>query len=266
MNNSIHDLLEIMRTLRDPVNGCPWDVQQSFATIAPYTIEEAYEVGDAIAREDWGDLRDELGDLLLQTVFHSQMADEKGYFTFDDVVTSICEKMTRRHPHVFKAESGSQAATPDSVKETWEAIKDQERAAKPNKDMSILDGIPRALPALSRAIKLQNRAARVGFDWPSTHQIINKLNEEMLELSAELVREDNSARVMEEFGDLLFVYTNLARHLKVDPEQALNHTNNKFTKRFNYIEEKLQESHKTLAEASLEDMDRLWDEAKENGL
>ncbi len=259
---SITGLIEIMRTLRDAEHGCPWDVQQSFATIAPYTIEEAYEVADAITREDWTELRDELGDLLLQVVFHAQMADEEGYFTFEDVVDSICEKMTRRHPHVFKAEPTRQAVTPESVKETWEDIKDQERYAKHSKDSSILDGIPLALPALSRAVKLQTRAARVGFDWPSTAQVIDKLNEEMLELAAELVEDENSVRVLEEFGDLLFVYANLARHLKVDPEAALSAANEKFISRFNYIERKLSKQGQKLEESSLEQMDALWDAAK----
>ncbi len=262
--NPIATLLEIMRTLRDPERGCPWDVKQSFATIAPFTIEEAYEVSDAIDREDWDDLRGELGDLLLQVVFHAQMADEKGYFDFDDVVRSISEKMTRRHPHVFKTQDQSQVATPESVRETWEEIKDQERAIKRADGESILDSVPRALPALSRAVKLQSRAARVGFDWPSTAQVIDKLNEEMLELSAELVEEDNAERVLEELGDLLFVYANLARHLKVDPEAALTSTNDKFIKRFKYIERKLDAMDKSPEGSSLEEMDALWDEAKEH--
>lgn len=262
--SSIIDLLEIMRMLRDPDTGCPWDVKQDFASIAPYTIEEAYEVADAIARGDRVGLRDELGDLLLQVVFHAQMADEKGFFAFDDVVRAICEKMTRRHPHVFMDDPGTNAAMPESVRETWEDIKDQERAAKPSQNKSILDDIPHALPALTRAVKLQTRAARVGFDWPSTDQVIDKLNEEMRELSAELVEEENAERVLEEFGDLLFVYANLARHLNVDPEQALRRTNDKFVRRFNYIEDKLKTMAKSPQDSSLEEMDHLWNEAKKH--
>jgi len=233
----IEALLAIMAKLRSPEGGCPWDLEQNFATIAPYTIEEAYEVADAIEQGDMGELRDELGDLLFQVVFHAQMASEAGSFTFEDVVRAICEKMIRRHPHVFGDETACSAG---GVKGRWEEIKAEEKAArgKPARE-SILDDVPLALPALTRAVKLQARAARVGFDWPSTVEVLDKLNEEMLELSEELTKGGDRDRIEDEFGDLLFVYANLARHLKIDPEAALRRTNAKFRRRFGRIEEKL---------------------------
>ena len=255
----IEALLDIMARLRDPDGGCPWDLEQNFASIAPYTIEEAYEVADAIERGDMGDLKDELGDLLLQVVFHAQMAKEEGRFDFPDVVRAICEKMIRRHPHVFGDEEQRSAG---AVKGRWEEIKAEEKAEKGKAPTSILDDVPLALPALARAIKLQNRAARVGFDWPDTTQVIDKLNEEMLELSAEVAKGGDPDRLEDEMGDLLFVYANLARHMKVDPEAALRRANAKFRRRFGRIEEKLAAAGKRPEESSLEEMDALWNEAK----
>lgn len=255
----IEALLDIMAKLRDPDGGCPWDLEQDFASIAPYTIEEAYEVADAIERGDMDDLKDELGDLLLQVVFHAQMAKEEGRFDFSDVVRAICEKMTRRHPHVFGDEEQRSAG---AVKGRWEEIKAEEKAEKGKAPASILDDVPLALPALARAIKLQNRAARVGFDWPDTSLVIDKLNEEMLELSAEVAKGGDPDRLEDEMGDLLFVYANLARHMKVDPEAALRRANAKFRRRFGRIEEKLAADGRRPEDSTLEEMDALWDEAK----
>ncbi len=256
----IDELLSIMARLRSPDNGCPWDVEQNFATIAPYTIEEAYEVADAIERGDMSELRDELGDLLFQVVFHAQMAQEAAQFTFDDVAKGICEKMIRRHPHVFgNAEQKSVGA----VQGQWEEIKAEERAAKGHQsNESILDDIPLALPALTRALKLQKRAARVGFDWPDIANVIDKLNEEMLELSQELAKGGDKDRLEDEFGDILFVYANLARHLDIDPEAALRRTNAKLRRRFGYIEKTLGAEGRTPDQSDLEEMDALWNAAK----
>jgi MazG family protein len=256
---AIDRLLAIMARLRDPNGGCPWDLEQDFASIAPYTIEEAYEVADAIERGDLDDLKDELGDLLLQVVFHSRMAEEAGHFAFDDVAEAISGKMVRRHPHVFGDEGERSAG---EVKTRWEEIKAEEKAAKGAAPASILDDVPLALPALTRAVKLQNRAARVGFDWPDTSLVVDKLNEEMLELSAEIAKGGEPDRLEDEMGDLLFVYANLARHLKVDPEAALRRANAKFRRRFGRIEEKLAAMGKRPEDSSLEEMDALWNEAK----
>jgi len=258
-SGGIEALLDIMARLRDPDGGCPWDLEQDFASIAPYTIEEAYEVADAIERGNMDDLKDELGDLLLQVVFHAQMAKEEGRFDFSGVVQAICEKMTRRHPHVFGDEEQRSAG---AVKGRWEEIKAEEKAAKGLAQTSILDDVPLALPALARAVKLQNRAARVGFDWPDTSLVIDKLNEEMLELSAEVAKGGDADRLEDELGDLLFVYANLARHMKVDPEAALRRANAKFRRRFGRIEEKLAERGLTPEQSTLEEMDALWNEAK----
>ncbi|VAV88083.1 Nucleoside triphosphate pyrophosphohydrolase MazG [hydrothermal vent metagenome] len=261
--NTIEDLLTIMERLRNPDGGCPWDIEQDFSTIAPYTIEEAYEVAEAIEMGDMLHLKDELGDLLFQVVFHTQMAQEKGHFTFDDVVTAICDKMTRRHPHVF-----GDAAYRDAEQQTvaWEAQKAEERKDK-NQTASVLDGVTPALPALTRAIKLQNRAARVGFDWPDTVQVLDKLNEEMAELSHELVEagkgSDNADKITEEFGDMMFVYANLARHLDIDAETALRSANHKFERRFRQVEQMANAQGKSLDEMSLDQMDTLWDRVKE---
>ncbi|MGD1933241.1 MAG: nucleoside triphosphate pyrophosphohydrolase [Candidatus Phaeomarinobacter sp.] len=256
----IETLLAIMARLRDPDGGCPWDLEQSFETIARYTIEEAYEVADAIQRGDRDDLKDELGDLLLQVVFHSRIAEDEGSFVFDDVVEAISSKMIRRHPHVF---GEGDADTPTAVKGSWEKIKAEERAAKSDDARpGTLDGIPKALPALVRAVKLQKRAARVGFDWPQTSHVLDKLAEETAELKAEVDKGAPADRVMDELGDILFVYANLARHLDVDPEQALSGTNAKFERRFRQIENWLAEDGRTPDQSTLEEMDALWTRAK----
>ncbi|QJD15515.1 nucleoside triphosphate pyrophosphohydrolase [Paracoccus sanguinis] len=247
-------LIGIMAALRDPETGCPWDIEQDFASIAPYTIEEAHEVADAIAREAWDELPGELGDLLLQVVFHAQMADEAGMFGFADVARAISDKLVARHPHVFGTESRDKSAA-QQVKD-WEAIKATERAAKAEK--GVLDGVALGLPALTRAIKLQNRAARVGFDWPSADEVLDKLAEETAELRAAT----DPAHRAEEFGDLMFVMANLARHLDIDPEAALRDANAKFTRRFAAIEAALAADGRRPEDSTLAEMDALWDAAK----
>ncbi len=250
-------LLEIMRRLRDPDTGCPWDIEQDFGTIAPYTIEEAYEVADAIERADWADLEGELGDLLLQTVYHTQMGEEAGHFSFASVTKAIADKMVARHPHVFGDESRDKSA--EQQTRDWEKIKAKERAARAEK--GVLDGVALGLPALMRAVKLQKRAARVGFDWPSTDEVIDKLVEEARELTE--ARESlTQSEVEEEFGDLLFVVANLGRHLNVDPEVALRAANAKFTRRFQAIEAALARDGKTPQQSNLEEMDGHWNAAK----
>ena len=253
-------LMEIMRRLRAP-DGCPWDLEQDFASIAPYTIEEAYEVADAIEKGDMGELRDELGDLLLQVVYHAQMAQEAGDFSFHDVAAGVADKMLRRHPHVFGHGPDGRSAEQQVVK--WEEIKAQERAAKglPEKPDSALDGVALGLPALLRALKLQNRAARVGFDWPVTSEVIAKIREEAAELE-EARDQLGPEEVEEEFGDLLFVMANLGRHLKLDPEAALRGANAKFERRFRAIEARLAAQGRSTAEASLDEMDAIWDAVK----
>ena len=253
----IERLLEIMRRLRDPKNGCPWDIEQTFDTIAPYTIEEAYEVADAIERKDWPELEGELGDLLLQTVYHTAMGEEDGNFSFQSVVRAISNKMVARHPHVFGDESRDKSA--EQQTRDWEAIKAAERAGK--KQGGALDGVAVGLPSLLRAYKLQNRAARVGFDWPSTDQVIDKIQEEAAEL-VEARDELTHEEMTEEFGDLMFVMANLARHLKIEPEEALRAANAKFTRRFEGVEVKLAEIGKTPAQSDLAEMDALWDAVK----
>ncbi|MGR3759109.1 nucleoside triphosphate pyrophosphohydrolase [Roseobacteraceae bacterium NS-SX3] len=253
----IERLLEIMRRLRDPETGCPWDVEQDFATIAPYTIEEAYEVADAIEREAWDELKGELGDLLFQSVFHAQMAEEAGHFTFQDVVRTMSDKMVSRHPHVFGDENRDKSA--EQQTRDWEAIKAAERAGKAQK--GTLDGVAVGLPALLRAYKLQQRAARVGFDWPSADNVIAKITEECAEL-VEARETLSHQEVEEEFGDLLFVLANLGRHLGVEPEAALRRANAKFTRRFEGVEAKLAARGKRPEDSTLEEMDALWDEVK----
>ena len=252
-------LLEIMARLRDPETGCPWDIEQDFDSIAPYTIEEAYEVADAIAARDWEGLRGELGDLLLQVVYHAQMAGERGLFGFDDVVKGIADKMVARHPHVFGDSSRDKSAEQQS--RDWEAIKAAERAAAGAERGGALDGVALALPALLRALKLQKRAARVGFDWPSTDQVLDKIAEEAREL-AEARDSMSAGRMAEEFGDLLFVIANLARHLGLDPEAALRAANAKFTRRFQAVEALLAARGKRAEESDLAEMDALWDKVK----
>lgn len=249
-------LREIMRRLRDPKGGCPWDLEQDFATIAPYTIEEAYEVADAIERGDMTDLRDELGDLLLQVVFHSRMAQEAGLFDFAEVANGISDKMVRRHPHVFGDHSYGSV---EKQKEGWEALKAAERAAKARG--GVLDDVSSGLPALTRAMKLTKRAARVGFDWPSTVEVFEKLQEEIAELEAEIAAGD-MAKARAELGDVLFVVANLARKLDVEPEDALRATNAKFIRRFEAIEALLAQQGRTPDQSDLAEMDALWNAAK----
>ncbi|MFN3353616.1 MAG: nucleoside triphosphate pyrophosphohydrolase, partial [Brevundimonas sp.] len=252
----IDRLKAIMVRLRDPDGGCPWDVEQTFATIAPYTLEEAYEVADAIDRGDFDDLKSELGDLLFQVVFHARMAEEQGLFAFDDVATAIADKLERRHPHVF----GDEAAKADgaSQKLRWEDIKAAERASKAQN--GVLDDVPVGLPALHRAAKLTKRAARVGFDWPSTDEVFAKLEEEIGELKAEIASGDR-AKAAEEMGDLLFVVANLARKLGVEPEDALRSSNAKFVRRFHFIEAELAKQGRAPDQSDLAEMDALWDAA-----
>ena len=253
----IERLLKIMQRLRDPDTGCPWDIEQDFATVAPYTIEEAYEVADAIERKQWQELKGELGDLLFQSVFHAQMADEAGHFTFQDVVTTMSDKMVSRHPHVFGDENRNKSA--EQQTQDWETIKAAERADKEQK--GTLDGVAIGLPALLRAYKLQKRAARVGFDWPSTANVLEKIAEESAEL-VEARDELTPEAVEEEFGDLMFVMANLGRHLGVEPEAALRRANAKFTRRFEGVEARLAATGKSPSYSNLEEMDALWDAVK----
>ncbi len=256
------NLLTLMAQLRDPDTGCPWDVQQDFASIAPYTIEEAYEVADAIARGDIADLRDELGDLLLQVVFHARIAEEAGHFDFTAVAAAISDKLVRRHPHVFGDQGKISAATQSA---SWESLKAAERAANAaakGRPESVLDGLPLPFPALLRAYKLQRRAARVGFDWPELAPVAAKVEEEWAELTAEIDNAGDQARLTEEVGDLLFAVVNLARHLEIDPEAALRAGNAKFERRFRAVEDGFREKGRQMAAASLEDMEVLWNAAK----
>ncbi len=269
-SRSIQALLKIMAQLRNPDGGCPWDLEQDFKSIVPHTLEEAYEVADAIERHNLVDLREELGDLLLQVVFHAQMASEQQAFDFSDVVQGIVEKMIRRHPHVFGDEDSKTAG---AVAGRWDQIKEQEKAAKlqaaaaDGQDApaprSLLDDVPVVMPGLTQAVKLQKKAAKVGFDWPDTSLVIDKLNEEMLELSQEVTKEPrDTSKIEDELGDILFVYANLARHLGVDPEAAIRRTNQKFRRRFGRIEELLSSDDKSFDEMDLAGLDRLWDQAK----
>ncbi len=258
-SRNISRLIEIMAALRTPGTGCPWDLEQDFRSIAPYTLEEAYEVADAIARGDLGDLKDELGDLLLQVVFHARMAEEQGTFEFGDVVEAITTKLIRRHPHVFADETGQ---TAEAVKGLWERIKAEEKAARGDgAPSSALDGVPVALPALTRALKLQNKAGQVGFDWNDPRAVLAKIREETDEIEAALDEMDR-AHAATEVGDLLFAVVNLARHLDADPEGILRATNLKFERRFHYIEAALARRGKAPKDATLAEMDALWDEAK----
>ena len=254
--SNIEKLLEVMQSLRDPQDGCPWDLKQDFASIAPYTVEEAYEVADAIAREDFAALKDELGDLLFQVVFHSRMAEEAGLFDFEAVAAAISDKMTRRHPHVF-GDADARAAGPQEG--SWEAIKAHERRA--HGDTSALAGVARALPALKRAEKLGARASTVGFDWPDRKGVRDKIREELDELEQAVGSREPEA-IEEEFGDLLFAVVNLARHLQIDPEKALTAGNYKFERRFRDMEIAIADSGKTFKEHSLESFDQEWRAAK----
>ncbi len=258
-------LLAIMRALRTPETGCPWDLEQDFSTIAPYTIEEAYEVQDAIERQDFDDLCDELGDLLLQVVYHAQMAEEIGKFSFSDVVAAICAKMIRRHPHVFGDESQRNLG---QIKGMWEAIKSEEKQQK-NKDrkkpetMGALAGVPVTLPPMTRAIKLQEKAARVGFDWKTSAPVFDKVLEELEEVRAEMNTPKHSKALEDEVGDLLFAVTNLARHLNINPEVALRSTNEKFTSRFGNMEQTIVNSGVELTNTSLQHMEEVWQREKQ---
>ena len=276
---SLDDLLAVMAALRTPGSGCPWDLAQTFASIAPYTVEEAYEVADAIERADMPGLQEELGDLLLQVVYHARMAEEARAFAFADVVDAITRKMLRRHPHVFGTEAERAAGAAPGF---WERIKAEEKAeraaraaslpsppAEGKSAPSVLDGVPLALPALTRAIKLQDKAARVGFDWPSLAPVFEKLQEELGELQRAIAAAEapenaaaRQAAIREEFGDLLFVVANVARHLEIDPEAALRSANDKFARRFHRIEALLAADGRTPAQSSLAEMDRLWNRAK----
>lgn len=253
-SQEIDRLLQIMAQLRDPITGCPWDLEQSFASIAPYTIEEAYEVADAITRSAWDELPGELGDLLLQVVFHAQIAAEAGLFDFTDVVTKIKDKMIARHPHVFGTDTRNK--TSDQQTQDWERIKAAERGKA-----RTLDGVALGLPALTRAVKLQKRAARVGFDWPNIDDVLDKMREEMTEL-VEARSQFTQTEIEEEFGDLMFVMANLARHMHIDPEAALRGANAKFTRRFGRIEDFLTAQGKTPQMSNLAEMDALWNRAK----
>jgi len=268
-SKNIKDLIAIMAALRTPVTGCPWDLEQSFDTIAPYTIEEAYEVADAIERGDISDLRDELGDLLLQVVFHARLAEEQGSFKFDDVVLAITSKLIRRHPHVF---GNLQNLTPEEVKGLWADIKAQEKADKvaerkaagleaASENTSLLADIPYNLPALIRAEKLQAKASKVGFDWNDARLVLEKIREETGEIEDALASKDQT-NIEEEIGDLLFVVANLARHLSVNPEDALRKANLKFVRRFNYIENNMKLLGKDIKDANLEEMEHFWNEAR----
>jgi ATP diphosphatase len=265
-SRDISRLIEIMAALRTPKSGCPWDLEQDFASIAPYTIEEAYELAEAIERGDYADLADELGDLLLQVVFHARMAQEKNLFEFGDVVEAITKKLIRRHPHVF---GDTRDLSPDQVKQLWGKIKAQEKAERalrrgpdaPPEENGLLSNIPHALPGLTRAVKLQSKASSIGFDWNDARLVLDKIKEEIAECE-EALAAGNSAHIREEMGDLLFAVANLARHVDVDPEDSLRATNAKFERRFAYIERKLEQSGRALQDASLEEMDALWNEAK----
>ncbi|WHO71577.1 nucleoside triphosphate pyrophosphohydrolase [Rhizobium sp. BT03] len=267
-SKDISRLIEIMAALRHPETGCPWDIEQNFQTIKPYTIEEAYEVSDAIERGDMDDLCDELGDLLLQVVFHARMAEEAGEFSFGDVVNAITTKMIRRHPHVF---ARSAADTPDAVKIQWDEIKQAEKRDRAERRArrgitedfkgGFLGSVQRSFPALTEALKLQERAAKVGFDWSAPEPILDKIEEEIDELRVAL-RDGDRAKVSDELGDLIFAVVNIGRHVKADPEQSLRGTNTKFRRRFNHIENVLDAAGETLEAASLERMEEIWQAAK----
>lgn len=272
MSYSIDDLLYLMQRLRDPQYGCPWDLEQSFETIVPHTLEEAYEVADAIAEGDFPQLSGELGDLLFQVVYYAQLGREEGHFDWDRVVDGITRKLIRRHPHVFpdgnlRTPPGTLKLDPDQVKQRWEEIKAQERAERADEpeQLSLLDDVPRALPALSRAQKLQKRASRAGFDWGEPEPVLEKMAEELDEVRQALANGDHQA-VASEMGDLLFAVVNLARHLDVDAETALRQGNEKFERRFRFIEGELAAKGEKVADIDLVRLDQLWDEAKRRGL
>jgi MazG family protein len=255
-------LLGIMAALRTPGTGCPWDMAQTFATIAPYTIEEAYEVADAIDRSHMSNLKEELGDLLLQVVYHARMAEEQGAFSFADVAAAVSEKMVRRHPHVFGTPEQRAAGAPKGFWENAKAEERRERSVASSSPEPLLDAVPVGLPGLTRAVKLQDKAAKVGFDWPSLAPVFAKMQEELAELEDVVAKSDRTA-IDEEYGDLLFVLANVARHLAIDPESSLRSANQKFMRRFRYIEEQLFERGSSPVQSTLSEMDALWDEAKD---
>ena len=251
-------LIEVMAKLRDPINGCAWDLEQDHASIAPYTIEEAYEVQDAIEKNDMQGLREELGDLLLQVVFQARIGEEAGHFDFADIAQAITDKMIRRHPHIF---GDHEYRTAEEQRQAWEDMKAEERQSK--NETRLLDDVAATLPAMMRAFKLQKRAARVGFDWPDSQQVLDKVKEELAEVEAELTPDQiDQNRLEDEIGDVLFSVINLARKLEIDPEQALKSTNNKFTNRFNYVEQVIVSNGNNFKEASLDEMEDLWQKAK----
>ena len=265
---SLEDLLHLMNRLRDPKYGCPWDIKQTYATIVPHTLEEAYEVADAIERGDFDHLQGELGDLLFQVVYYSQLVREEGRFEFAGVIDSITRKLIRRHPHVFPtgdlyAPLDIPQLSEEQVKERWEQIKAEERAEKSDapQQLSLLDDVPTALPSLSRAAKLQKRASQVGFDWPSALPVVDNVREELDEV-LEAMADNDPVAIADEVGDLLFAAVNLARHLKVDPETALRGANAKFERRFRFIEQALRDTHQSIEDCTLEELDALWGEAK----
>ena len=254
--NGIARIIDVMKALRTPDTGCPWDLQQDFASIAPYTIEEAYEVVDAIQRQDMADLKEELGDLLLQVVFHARMAEEDSLFDFNNVANAIADKMIRRHPHVFGDTTADNAET---IRSSWEEIKAAEKVEKGKTAESLMDDIPVALPGLTRGVKIQNRAARLQFDWPNVEPVFDKLQEEIGEVR-EAMQSGDADAIEDEIGDVLFVVANIARHLKIDPEKAVRRTNEKFVRRFKHMEEQAKTSGKD--QFTLEELDRYWDQAK----
>ena len=258
---TMSDLIQVMARLRDPDNGCPWDIEQDFKSIAPYTIEEAYEVADAIARDDMASLKDELGDLLLQVVYHARMAEEESLFDFADVADAISAKMIRRHPHVF---GDAKIKDAEAQTDSWETIKAAERAEKQSSEdtPSVLDDVPVALPAMKRSEKLQKRAARIGFDWPDAAPVFDKIREEIGELESEVNQGSDPARLEDELGDILFAVVNLARKLKVEPGSALRQSNLKFEQRFRFIERMLSAEGRAPQDADLEDLEALWQRAK----
>jgi nucleoside triphosphate diphosphatase len=259
--SDVRRLLDIMATLRHPDKGCPWDKEQTFASVAPYTLEEAYEVVDAIERADTPALQDELGDLLFQVVFHARMAEEQGSFAFSDVVSSICDKMERRHPHVFGT---TRIDSSEAQTIAWEEQKKRERAAKSGDiPVSILDNVPTSLPALTRAAKLGKRAATVGFEWPDVQGALDKVDEELREVRSAIADGTSKDSIEDELGDLLFCIVNVCRHLKVDPETALRRTNLKFARRFQHVEKRMRDQGRELTQSSLTEMDGYWDEAKQ---
>ena len=268
---NLDDLIYLMKRLRTPETGCPWDLKQTFASIVPHTLEEAYEVADAIQQEDWAHLNGELGDLLFQVIFYAQLGKEQSLFDFSSIVSDLVTKLIRRHPHVFPdgtltSNNQGRQLSEAEIKQNWEAIKQQERAAKPTQTTPrILDDIPQALPALSRANKLQKRAAQVGFDWQQADAVIDKMEEELAELR-EAIKSGDQAAVADEMGDMIFAQVNLARHLGVNPEEALQGTNRKFERRFSHVEDCVRASKNDWDEFNLDELDQFWDQAKAKGL